>query len=117
MMNHAKPASSDVLPRHVTVAARAIVLAVLLAALGGCAVDAHHHHYPVCYDLAPGRLLTSGELHALEDALDYRLQVDFDNDLSFSNPIGPGRCYGEWHFGEWEIDCPRDSVVVNCSDA
>jgi len=117
MMNDAKLVSTDDLPGPLTVIAKAIVLAVMLAAAGGCVVDGHHYHdHPVCYDLAPGRLLTSGELHALEDALDYRLLVDFDNDLSFANPIGPGRCFGEWHFGEWEIDCPRDNVVVNCSD-
>ena len=89
----------------------------LLAALTGCDVDDNYHdHYPVCYDLEPGRRLSRGELHALEDSLERRLRVDFDNDLSFRNPIGPGRCYGEWRRGEWEIDCARDNVVVNCSD-
>ena len=116
-MHDAKLAPIDVLSRHGAITKRAIFLVFLLAGLSGCVVDDHHHHYPVCYDLAPGRLLTSGELHALEDALEYRQRVDLDNDLSFHNPIGPGRCYGEWYFGEWEIDCPRDSVVVNCSDA
>ena len=96
---------------------KAILLPLLLVALGGCDVSGHYHdHGSLCYDLEPGRPLTGGELHALEHALDQRLRVDFDDDLSFGNPIGPGRCYGEWHRGEWEIDCPRDLVVVNCSD-
>ena len=89
----------------------------ILTALSGCDVEDHYHGgYPLCYDLAPGRRLSRGELSALEHALEHRLRVDFDDDVSFHNPVGPGRCYGEWRLGEWEIDCGRDNVVVNCSD-
>ena len=90
-------------------------LLLMLTALCGC--DVHDHYYaghPQCRDLAPGRRLTRGELHDVEHALDRRLLVDFDNDLSFENPVGPGRCYGERRHGEWEIDCEEDVVVVNC---
>ena len=98
---------------------RATLCLFLLATLNGCDGEYHHHHAdsPLCYDLDPGRRLSAGELSALEHALDHRLRVDFDDDLSFDNPIGPGRCYGELHHGEWEIDCNSDNVVVNCSDA
>ena len=69
---------------------KATLLLLLLAALTGCDMDDHYHgHYPICYDLEPGRRLTGGELHALEHALERRLRVDFDDDLSFRNPIGP----------------------------
>ena len=105
-------------PAKVTVMKRATLFMLLVAALSGCVVEDHYHVYhPVCYDLAPGRRLTRGELSALEHSLERRLLVDFDDDLSFNNPIGPGRCYGAWHHGEWEIDCERDNVVVNCSEA
>ena len=117
MTDRAKLASLAALRTRVTGFERAIILSVLLAALSGCEVSDHYHdHYPICYDLEPGRRLSRGELHALEDSLERRLRVDFDDDLSFRNPIGPGRCYGEWRRGEWEIDCARDNVVVNCSD-
>ena len=90
---------------------------LLLAVLNGCVVEERYHaDYPLCYDLVPGRRLSRSELRDLEHALERRLLVDFDDDLSFDNPIGPGRCYGEWHHSEWEIDCERDNVVVNCSD-
>ena len=93
------------------------LLLFVVAVLSGCVADDHYHTgYPLCYDLAPGRRLSRGELNALEHSLEHRLFVDFDNDLSFDNPIGPGRCYGEWHRGEWEIDCRKDNVVVNCDD-
>lgn len=96
---------------------RAAVCVFLLAALSGCD-DGHHHHdeLPLCYMASPGRPLSASELGALEHALDHRLFVDFDNDLSFDNPVGPGRCYGVWkrHRGEWEIDCDDDDIVVNC---
>ena len=96
---------------------RATLFLFLLAALSGCDVEGHYHlDHPLCYDLAPGRRLSRGELSALEHALEHRLLVDFNDDLSFDNPIGPGRCYGGWHHGEWEIDCERDNVVANCSD-
>ena len=96
---------------------RATILLFLLALLSGCIAEDHYHAgHPLCYDLAPGRPLSRGELSDLEHSLDRRLLVDFDDDLSFDNPIGPGRCYGEWYHGEWEIDCARDNVVVNCSD-
>lgn len=96
---------------------RATFFLFLLAVLSGCVVeDDHLAGHPLCYDLASGRRLSRGELSALEHALEHRLFVDFNDDLSFDNPIGPGRCYGEWHHSEWEIDCERDNVVVNCSD-
>ena len=96
---------------------RIVLSLVFLLVLSGCDVDDYYHAgYPVCYDLAPGRRLSRSELVALEHALEQRLRVDFDDDVSFRNPIGPGRCYGEWRRGEWEIDCGRDHVVVNCSD-
>ncbi len=96
---------------------RTTLFLLLLAVLSGCIVEDHYHaDHPLCYDLASGRRLSRSELSALEHALEHRLLVDFNNDLSFGNPIGPGRCYGEWHHGEWEIDCERDNVVVNCSD-
>lgn len=96
----------------------------LLAILGGCEVTYHDHEdvfltTPLCYDVAPGRLLSAYELSRLEHALDHRLFVDFDDDLSFRNPIGPGRCYGDrydgWPYEEWAIGCPGDRVAVNCS--
>ena len=96
---------------------RATLFLSLLAVLNSCVVEDHYHaDYPLCYDLSPGRRLSRGELSDLERALERRLLVDFNDDLSFDNPIGPGRCYGEWHHSEWEIDCERDNVVVNCSD-
>ena len=90
----------------------------VLAILSGCDA-ANFFQDPQCYDLAPGRRLTRAELSDLEEALDDRLFFkDFDNDVSFDNPIGPGRCYGEWNYEdeEWEIDCEEDNVVVNCRD-
>lgn len=96
---------------------RAMLFLFLLAAPIGCVVEDHHRaRHPLCYDLAPGRRLSGGELRALEHALEHRLLVDFDDDLSFGNPVGAGRCYGQWRHGEWEIDCERDNVVINCSD-
>ncbi len=92
----------------------------LLTVLSGCETAHHDHTAPLCYDVAPGRRLSGYELSKLEHALEHRLLVDFDDDLSFGNPIGPGRCYGDksygWPYDEWEIDCPRDYVVINCSD-
>ena len=94
---------------------KATLLLFTLAVLSGCDVEDHYHaEHPQCHDLAPGRRLTRGELHDLEHALERRLRVDFNDDLSFENPIGPGRCLGEWRHGEWEIDCENDDVVVNC---
>ena len=119
-MDYAKLVSLAVLRKKGTAIKKAILLPVLLAALTGCDVAGHYHaDHPLCYDLAPGRRLTRGELSALEHALEHRLLVDFNDDVSFDNPIGPGRCYGEWqwHHGEWEVDCERDHVVVNCSDS
>ncbi|MCY4376760.1 MAG: hypothetical protein OXC31_23650 [Spirochaetaceae bacterium] len=93
------------------------LLLFVVAVLSGCVAEDHYHTgYPLCYDLAPGRRLSRGELNALEHSLEHRLFVDFDNDLSFNNPIGPGRCYGAWHRGEGVIDCRKDNVVVNCDD-
>ena len=107
------------IPSKVADMKQATLCLLLLAALSGCDGAYHHADYPLCYDLAPGRRLSAGELSALEHALEHRLLVDFDDDLSFDNPIGPGRCYGNrydgWPYDEWEIDCPRDYVVVNCS--
>ena len=96
---------------------KATLLLFLLTALSGCYVEDHYYaDRHQCYDLAPGRRLTRGELNDLEHALERRLLVDFNNDLSFANPIGPGRCFGERRHGEWEIDCEKDDVVVNCID-
>ena len=53
---------------------RATLFLFLLAALSGCDVEGHYHvDHPLCYDLAPGRRLSRGELSALEHALEHRL--------------------------------------------
>ena len=89
--------SAPLLPRNftalrvmVTAMKRATLFLLLLAALNGCNVGDHYHaDDPLCYDLAPGRRLFKSELSALEHALEHRLLVDFNDDLSFDNPIGP----------------------------
>ena len=76
----------------------------LLAVLSGCEVAYHDREdvfltTPLCYDAAPGRPLSAYESSRLEHALDHRLFVGFDDDVSFRNPIGPGRCYGDRYDG------------------